>query len=420
MRVSHTSLVVSTLLLLFSSLALADWGVDLSEFPARVSHHSHEALHPALSDRAGLLFRSLDKDFDKHISAEDVRASEAVLRAHMPGIEVKDFLAFLELADKDKDHKLDRKELFDGLAEGMKQEAVKTQQAEVAPSALLESQANVEMHRRRGSRSRRAEQEQDQEQEQEQEEQNDPVARAEGLNQVQSQLSRMRFHQIFSSKVANMLQRKGLNLNDVVDKVKSFVKDKASRMLDKLMGKSKDEGCVMCQYIIQRCEANVKISGVVAFLETESAILSPSSSSQPQLQLQEVPAVPLSDPDASPVLIETQASSSLENKAKWGFDETAAAATIAAAHMSTRQMRQSERARFNELYRVVDLTLDDVCEQGMPPTFYGYCKQIYKMQVQVVNGLRYQYRPTDICLRIGACTKKNYIAKGKHSRYKSK
>jgi len=106
----------------------------------------------------------------------------------------------------------------------------------------------------------------------------------------------------------------------------------------------------------------------------------------------------------------------VENKQLY-FDQTAAG-IIGSTRQSTRVQRQLERQKYNEIYRVVDISLDDVCEQGMPNSFYGFCKQIYKVQSDVVDGLRYQYRPSDICFRIGMCPKGSYITKGIHSRYK--
>ena len=97
--------------------------------------------------------------------------------------------------------------------------------------------------------------------------------------------------------------------------------------------------------------------------------------------------------------------------------DAAAGGIIAATRESTRVQRQMERQKYNEIYRVVDITLDDVCEQSMPSAFYGFCKQIYQTQSDVVEGLRYQYRPADICFRVGMCGKDSYITKGIHSRY---
>jgi len=169
----------------------------------------------------------------------------------------------------------------------------------------------------------------------------------------------------------------------------------------------------MCQFIVERAEANVKQSGVIpsmsgvaafdAFLETDSstpAMITPT------------------DPNAVTPIEEDDATSLLEVEARQLYFDQTAAGIIGSTRQSTRVQRQLERQKYNEIYRVVDITLDDVCEQGMPNSFYGYCKQIYKVQSDVVDGLRYQYRPSDICFRVGMCGKSSYITRGIHSRYK--
>jgi hypothetical protein len=209
------------------------------------------------------------------------------------------------------------------------------------------------------------------------------------------------------------------------------------------------DGCVMCQYIVERCESNVKQSGVIpsmsqatafdSYLEVASTAESnPASTTMqpgnehftpftgsPVLETamasddaadaaeDEMAASELSEDDAMSLI-------ELENGVASGqfyFDQTAAG-IIGSTRQSTRVQRQLERQKYNEIYRVVDITLDDVCEQGMPNSFYGFCKQVYKVQSDVVDGLRYQYRPADICFRVGMCGKGSYITKGVHSRYK--
>jgi hypothetical protein len=44
------------------------------------------------------------------------------------------------------------------------------------------------------------------------------------------------------------------------------------------------------------------------------------------------------------------------------------------------------------------------------------CKAIYKTQATIVDGLRYQYRPADICYRVGMCGVKSYITTGIHGK----
>jgi len=339
---------------------VAEEDIDISH-PMRVSSRKEDPLDHELSDRASLLFRSMDHDRDRKISEEDVRQSAEQLALHMPGVTVDDFVSFMQMADKNGDGSLDRDELMQGIADGL--EAAKTVPAELqsASGAMLETDAQV-VTRRKG----------------------------------------------FFGKVGGLL-KKGANF---VKKAVDFGKSKLNQMGRKMTGgvDTAQDGCVMCQYIVERAEANVKQSGVIpsmsgvaafdAFLEVES-------------DADTVDAIELEE-DGAMSLLEVE--NGLASKQLY-FDQTAAG-IIGSTRQSTRVQRQMERQKYNEIYRVVDITLDDVCEQGMPNSFYGYCKQVYKVQSDVVDGLRYQYRPSDICFRIGMCGKSSYITKGIHSRYK--
>jgi len=181
----------------------------------------------------------------------------------------------------------------------------------------------------------------------------------------------------------------GAVVDNLVNKATGFLRGLAG-----LIDKTQD-GCVMCQYIVERVENNVKASGTLtgapgAFDDQDGVMLQVSDSE-------------------SPALVEVESASPFRQSGS---------AIIASSRQATRYQRQVERQKFNEIYRVADITLDDVCEQGMPNAYYGFCKSIYKVQSDIVDGLRYQYRPTDICFRVGMCAKNSYITKGIHSRYK--
>lgn len=171
----------------------------------------------------------------------------------------------------------------------------------------------------------------------------------------------------------------GKVVGNVVGGIKRFGR-KITGKVDK-----QQDVCVMCQYIVERCETNVKASGVIPTLTSAGA--------------------------APQIFLETEA------KTEQSPMDFAASSVIGATRQATRYQRQMERTKYNEIYRVVDVTLDDVCEQGMPNTFYKYCKMVYQTQPDIVDGLRYQYRPADICFRVGMCDKDSYITKGVHSRY---
>jgi len=212
-------------------------------------------------------------------------------------------------------------------------------------------------------------------------------------------------------------------------------KKAAGQLMRKVTGgvDASEDACVMCQYILERCENNVKQSGVIpsmsgsgVFLELEQIALNSASGTDPAqadrftpftgTPTMETPMM-VQDADEEPAVPLQDDSTSFVETDQAYFDQTAAG-IIGSTRQSTRVQRQLERQKYNEIYRVVDITLDDVCEQGMPNSFYGYCKQIYKVQSDVVDGLRYQYRPADVCFRVGMCGKSSYITKGIHSRYK--
>jgi len=240
----------------------------------------------------------------------------------------------------------------------------------------------------------------------------------------------------------------GRGIFSKLKKIGKFAVGKLKEGFRKAVGgvNTKEDGCVMCQYIVERSESNVKQSGVIpsmsqatafdSYLEVESnanpaqttmqpgnehftpfsgapVLETPQDASEAETDANEVEATELTEDDAMSLL-------EVQNGVASGqfyFDQTAAG-IIGSTRQSTRVQRQLERQKYNEIYRVVDITLDDVCEQGMPNSFYGYCKQIYKVQSDVVDGLRYQYRPADICFRVGMCGQGSYITKGVHSRYK--
>lgn len=280
-----------------------------------------------VAERSNLFFDAMDADKDGSITMEDVESAGDHLRKHAPGMEAKDFAAFLQLADENKDGKLNRHEFRQGLAKG------------IQASSMLETGET------------------------------------------------RRFIGAIGTGVGNLV-KKGINA------VKSFGR--------KIMGKVNEgeDACVLCQYIVERCETNVKQSGVIPSLTGAAA--GPSVFLEEESITEQAPAMSLLE---------------VQSEQKNPFD-LAASSIIGATRMSTRYQRQLERQKYNEIYRVVDITLDDVCEQGMPPAMYSHCKATYALQSDIVDGLRYQYRPADICFRIAMCKKDSYITKGIHSRYK--
>jgi len=187
-------------------------------------------------------------------------------------------------------------------------------------------------------------------------------------------------------------QTKVRSRTGILGGVKDFVGKKWNQFKNRMSGAvdTSQDACVMCQYIVQRCEVNVKQAGIIAGMSHMNGPVAPSSWLEVKAEVKTETTQP--------------------------FD-MAAANIIGATRDSTRFTRLAERQKYNEIYRVVDVTLDDVCEQGMPNKYYGYCKAVYQVQSDVVDGLRFQYRPSDVCYRIGMCGSKSYITQGVHSRY---
>jgi Ca2+-binding EF-hand superfamily protein len=326
------------------ALASSDSAEWAKEHPMRTSTRHEDALDHDMADRASLMFRAMDKNHDRKISEADIRASEKELEQHMPGITVPEFLEFVENGDKDHDQALSRDELIQALADGIENaEQEEMEQNEPAAGLIeMDSSANMKARQRRKG---------------------------------------------FFGKIGNAIKTGAKKVWNFGKKLLGgAVKNKAQQVAG-IIDKSQD-GCVMCQYIVERCETNVKQSGVIPGM---AQVVDPAT-----------------------IFLETEAKVA-QKQVNYDF---MAANIIGSTRQSTRVQRQMERQKYNEIYRVVDITLDDVCEQGMPNRFYAYCKQVYKVQSDVVDGLRYQYRPTDICFRIGMCGKDSYITQGIHSRYK--
>jgi len=307
-------------LLVATALALDTTEYVMAE---RAPGRTAEVLNNRLSDKIGLIMRSMDADHDRQISVEDATLSPVALQQHFPGVSAQEFAAFIQTADENKDDKLSREELTAALANGLMD----------SPEFLEIGAVREAVHRT-------------------------------GV---------LRHHHMLT----------------VDEQSRATESSEASRAAAPQVDVSQDS-CVMCQYLVERMETNVKQAGII-------------------------PNMPVGDqPGYETSFLELEA----QTEQKDPYDAVGAA-VIGSTRQSTRLQRQMERQKYNEIYRVVDITLDDVCEQGMPNAFYGYCKQIYQVQSDIVDGLRYQYRPTDICFRVGMCGKQSYITKGIHSRYKN-
>ena len=318
--------------------------------PSHANYYSPSSpplLEPQLADRAGDLFGSLDANRDAFLDDADLRErrsveeTDAVVHRFMPTSGVEEVSALIELADTNHDGKLTRREFEAGLATGL--------DADVAAS-FVETRARLEQRRFLGKVGK---------------------AIGKGIKFVRK---------LFTKKKKAAAPK---------------AQPKQEEKEEKKDGPTQD-GCVVCQYLVERMETNIRHSGIFARMNSidpnwQNEIMgNPSSQAASFLEVEQLPF------------------------------EVAQTGSISSTRQQAHLQRSLEREKYNEIYRVADITLDDACEQGMPNSFYRYCKALYQVQGDIVDGLRYQYRATDICFKTGMCAHDSYITKGIHSRYKKK
>ena len=75
-----------------------------------------------------------------------------------------------------------------------------------------------------------------------------------------------------------------------------------------------------------------------------------------------------------------------------------------------------ETQLYNEIFHITDLTLDHVCESGMPNDYYELsCKLVFEDQAKIVSHIARQFSALNICLEIDLCTDKSYISEMTHT-----
>lgn len=201
----------------------------------------------------------------------------------------------------------------------------------------------------------------------------------------------------FLGKVWNGVKKVGAKIwNGAKKAVTGFFGIDKKKLSGKAAGVSDpNEACVLCQYIIERAETNVKTSGVLPGPGNGASYAQAWANSQKSQGWQ--------DPMTTFLEVDSREGAAFPGG---GVDSRRAA---------THELRVQERAKYNQIYKIMDATLDDVCEQSMPPSGYQYCKAVYAIQADIVDGLRYQYRPSDICYKVGMCAKGSYITTGMHN-----
>jgi len=74
-----------------------------------------------------------------------------------------------------------------------------------------------------------------------------------------------------------------------------------------------------------------------------------------------------------------------------------------------------EHQKYSEVFHISDLTLDHVCEEGMPNEFYKHCRSVFNEQSTIVSLLLRQYSASTICLRVRMCSPMSYMTRGIHT-----
>lgn len=205
-----------------------------SEHPVRTSTRMEDGMDEMAVNRADLFFRAADKDYDKHVSLKDLQDSEELVQKHLPGVSPVSsrgrrrvlawcvhgpvgalcvraqahLSSFIQTADKDGDGKLSRNEFVQALA--------------VGSSALVE----VDAQRRRTG-----------------------FLKA-GLKRVRA--------------AAATSRRSRVRTRHARVQIGKAVAGKAKEAVRKIKGAvdTKEDACVMCQYIVERLEVSVKAAGI--------------------------------------------------------------------------------------------------------------------------------------------------------------
>ncbi len=396
MRTFALTCVVAALLVLAQG--------SLATHPNVDSHADHATFVAAslgdFDDRANHLFRALDANGDLFVTPDDVLARPQAVEEHLPGISSEDVAAFVDAADTNNDGKLSRDELKAALAQGAGAVMERADELEAAAEGEMKEEMAAE----------------------------EAPALVETQASTSASVKRMRARRAGRGIFGAI--KKGVK--SVGNFITGAVKSSVRSIGDKIMGRvdTSQDQCVMCQYLIERMETNVRqaavfpsfaagpqVTAALAGDVMEAPIRKAAAGSAPFRRAAVAASAPAASAGGAADSSPPPLSSFVELAAQQTPREIAAAGMIATTRAATRYQRTMERQKYNEIYRIVDLTLDDVCEQGMPNSYYAYCKNLYNVQPDVVDGLRYQYRPTDICFRIGMCDGSSYITKGMHSRY---
>jgi len=182
-----------------------------------------------------------------------------------------------------------------------------------------------------------------------------------------------------------------------------------------------EDGCIMCQYYLQRISNNVRAAGVLpthvrarvdrnndaqkygtgvvtsefdpTYTGLRSLIELSSTHKQKQKQIPYPPRPWMSGANA-PMGIP------IDSSQEPGYRNF---------------FSQVERVLFTQIFHIMDLTMDDACEEATPNEFYKHCQAVLDKQDLVVQLVSREFKPEDICFRIKQCTPASYSEIGIHS-----
>jgi len=373
---------------------------------AEAPMHDKSLLAPEVSDEAGLFFRRLDADNDAKISEQDARARPEEIKKYMPDVSMQDFVEFIQIADQDKDGKLDRDELIDGLALGLSHsqssfvemfsDAVRTSSNEKADVAIVHANTKPKG-------------------------------------------GKMGAHKDKAAKAKAMADA----MKDAPEKMKQLKLPKPGDI-----DRSQDE-CILCQYVVERVINNVHWAGVLPMyrggrpdrdgydstdLDDRYSPLDDSDSKErlEDYKLSQAQAQSSDAPPAAFIQEEQKITAQTQNTqaplgqyaAGTGFAWRGAGVAPLYSPFTPIQAQQPgyrswfsalERQKYSEIFHVADLTLDHVCEASMPNEFYKYCKLIFHGEGAIVNLVARQFGTSNICRRIEMCDSNSYIANMIHT-----
>jgi len=154
----------------------------------------------------------------------------------------------------------------------------------------------------------------------------------------------------------------------------------------------KDERCCLCQYVVQRTMADIQLAGGL----------------DPYFGKPKLENIPLPPPEP-------------KDPAETSFLETSV--TFPNSKDPNRRPRMYPfdsgdqlKSLVRHAYRVMDITLEGICESHMPPRYYlMVCQKIYEKQIKVAYMLANRMTAVEVCMGIEVCTRISYTSKSKHN-----